>query len=117
MSLSLVSIIILCWVDLHGDAETHNLAAERPEILKEMLELYSQYAASAVIPLTFRYGFADPESGERSRVLVLQQVTTGKARTIVKSEEQQHESKLNVTFPRQAPDGKRGEERRHSGII
>ena len=65
---------------LHGDAETHNVAAERPEILKEMLELYSQYAASAVIPLTFRYGFADPESGERSRVL--QQVSTGKARTI-----------------------------------
>jgi hypothetical protein len=79
LSLSLVSIIILCWVDLHGDAETHNLAAERPEILKEMLELYSQYAASAVIPLTFRYGFADPESGERSRVL---QVTIRKARTI-----------------------------------
>ena len=43
--------------------ETHNLAASRPDVLKDMLETYSQYAASAVMPLTFRYGFKDPESG------------------------------------------------------
>ena len=43
--------------------ETHNLAATRPEVLHEMLELYSQYAATAVMPLTFRYGFKDPQSG------------------------------------------------------
>eukprot|EP01051_Picozoa_sp_SAG22_P003880 SAG22_NODE_197_length_15520_cov_116.311264_2_plen_280_part_00 len=28
-----------------------------------MLETYSQYAAAAVMPLTFRYGFKDPNSG------------------------------------------------------
>ena len=43
--------------------ETHNLAAAEPAVLHDMLETYSQYAATAVIPLTFRYGFKDPTAG------------------------------------------------------
>ena len=43
--------------------ETHNLAATEPAVLHDMLETYSQYAATAVIPLTFRYGFKDPKAG------------------------------------------------------
>ena len=42
--------------------ETHNLAASRPDVLADMLHTYSQYAATAVMPLTFRYGFRDPRA-------------------------------------------------------
>ena len=43
--------------------ETHNLAAARPDVLADMLQTYAEYAATAVMPLTFRYGFKDPQSG------------------------------------------------------
>ena len=43
--------------------ETHNLAASESAVLADMLETYSQYAVTAVMPLTFRYGFRDPMSG------------------------------------------------------
>ena len=43
--------------------ETNNLATARPGVLADMLETYSQYAATATMPLTFRYGFKDPHAG------------------------------------------------------
>ena len=37
--------------------ESQNLAETEPVRLQAMLTAYSQYAATAVMPLTFRYGF------------------------------------------------------------
>ena len=49
--------------DLSVDpTETINKAATEPAVLTDMLKVYSQYAATAVMPLTFRYGFKDPNA-------------------------------------------------------